>query len=253
MKEFFDITGLLGFPDAASTHAHDLDYMTGLVHWLMLLLFVGWGGFFLYTLYRFRASKNPEADYDGVKGHTSTYQEGAVVLAEVLLLFVFAIPTWSHFKNDLPAAEQSTEVHVVAEQFAWNIHYPGPDGIFGQRDIELIDLATNPLGLDRSDPNAADDITTVNELHVPNNKPVLIHLTSKDVIHSFSLPHMRVKQDAIPGLTIPVWFVPNKSGEYEIACAQLCGLSHYRMRGFVTIDEDEASFNTWLDEQAQYQ
>jgi cytochrome c oxidase subunit 2 len=153
-------------------------------------------------------------------------------------------------------------VRVVGEQFAWNIHYPGPDGKFGKTDIKLIDLQTNPLGLDRSDPDAKDDITTVNQLHLPVGKPAIVHLSSKDVIHSFNLTEFRVKQDAIPGVTIPLWFVPTittndmrkKLGQddfvYEIACAQLCGLGHYSMRGYVTIDTPE-SFQTWLDEEGK--
>ena len=95
--------------------------------------------------------------------------------------------------------------------------------------------ADNPLGLDRKDPNAKDDITTINQLNLPIDRPVLVHLSSKDVIHSFGLYEMRVKQDAIPGMSIPVWFIPNRIGEYEIACSQLCGLGHFRMRGFITI------------------
>ena len=95
--------------------------------------------------------------------------------------------------------------------------------------------ADNPLGLDRSDPAAKDDITTINQLTLPVDKPVLVHLSTKDVIHSFGLYEMRVKQDAVPGLDMPVWFIPNRIGDYEIACSQLCGLGHYRMRGFVNI------------------
>ena len=139
-------------------------------------------------------------------------------------------------------------VRVVAQQFAWNIHYPGADGIFGKTDVSLINEQTNPVGLDRSDPNAADDITTLNQLHLPVDKPVIIHLSSKDVLHSFYLPEMRVKQDAIPGMSIPLWFKPVKIGNWEIACAQLCGLGHYRMRGFLNI-HSQNDYDAWLKEQ----
>ena len=250
MKDFFDISHLLGLPENAASHGAGIDYALGLVHLLMAALFIGWGAFFIYCLFRFRAKKNPVAQYALVKGKFSTFQEGGVVLAEIALLFGFAIPTWSTIKSDFPAAESSTVVHVIAEQFAWNVHYPGPDGEFGRRSLDLINAATNPLGLDRTDPNAADDITTVNELHLPVNKSVILHLTSKDVIHSFGVPQLRVKQDAIPGLSIPMWFIPTVAGEYEIACAQLCGLSHYRMRGFVTV-ESQADYDTWMAEQAE--
>ncbi len=252
MKEFFDISHLLGMPDAASAHAPQIDFMMALVHWLMLVLFVGWGIYYIYALVRFRSKRQPQAVYEGAKGKYSTVQESGVVLAEALLLVVFAFPVWGFLKNDFPEASESVEVHVVAEQFAWNIHYPGPDGIFGRRNVEMIDLVSNPLGLDRSDPAAADDISTLNELHLPVDKPVILHLSSKDVIHSFGIPEMRVKQDAIPGLVIPIWWKPTKTGDYEIACAQLCGLSHYRMRGFVTIHE-QAEYAAWLEEAAEMQ
>ncbi len=249
MKEFLDISDLLGMPEAASAHAPQIDFMMALVHWLMLVLFVGWGAYYIYTLIRFSKKRQPEAVYEGAKGKYSTVQETGVVLAEALLLVGFAFPVWGFLKNDFPAANESVEVHVVAEQFAWNVHYPGPDGVFGRRDIGLIDLVSNPLGIDFTDPAAEDDITTVNELHLPVDKPAIVHLSSKDVIHSFGIPQMRVKQDAIPGLVIPMWFKPTKTGDYEIACAQLCGLSHYRMRGFVTIHE-QAAYAAWLQEAA---
>ena len=150
------------------------------------------------------------------------------------------------------------QVRVVSEQFAWNVQYPGADGVFGRRDIDLID-ASNPLGLDRSDPFAKDDVTTINQFHMPVDRPVTVLLSSKDVIHSFSLPNMRVKQDSIPGMEIPVHFTPvmttpeesqlpgcfANSKCWEIACAQLCGLGHYRMRGFYQVHAQE-SFDTWM-------
>ena len=108
----------------------------------------------------------------------------------------------------------------------------------------------NALGLDRNDPDGKDDITTINQLNLPVDKPILVHLSSKDVIHSFGLIEMRVKQDAIPGMDIPVWFIPNKTGEFEIACSQLCGLGHYRMRGFVSV-KTQADYDAWLASEAK--
>lgn len=237
----------LGLPIQASTHAAELDQMTVLVHWLMLVLFVGWGLFFLFVLFKFRAGANPKADYVGAKGKLSKGIEVGIVIVEALLLVFYAIPAWAKRVKAFPAENEATVVRVVAEQFAWNIHYPGPDGKFGRTDISLIS-ADNPLGLDRRDPNAKDDITTINQLNLPIDRPVLIHLSSKDVIHSFGLYEMRVKQDAIPGMSIPVWFIPNRAGEYEIVCSQLCGLGHFRMRGFVTV-QTAADFKKWTDDQ----
>ncbi len=250
MRDFLDISGSLGLPEAASAHAADIDFMMALVHWLMLLLFVGWGFYFIYVLFRFRRSKQPVASYEGTSGKYSKYQETGIILAEATLLVAFAFPIWGMLKNDFPQAEEAFSVDVIAEQFAWNVHYPGPDGVLGKRAIELIDLISNPIGLDRSDPAAADDIMMVNELHLPVNRAVIVNLTSKDVIHSFGVPQLRIKQDVIPGLEIPIWFTPNRVGEYEIACAQLCGLSHYRMRGFVTV-ESQAEVDSWLQQIAE--
>jgi cytochrome c oxidase subunit 2 len=256
------MNGPMGLPVAASAHAAEVDHTMVLVHILMAVLFVGWMGFFLYTLWRFRRARNPKADYTGVTSSTSTWLEGAVFVAEVILLVGFSVPLWANRVDKFPDESGAVVVRVVGEQFAWNIHYPGPDGKFGKTDIAKIDLQTNPLGLDRSDPDAKDDITTVNQLHLPKDKPAIIKLSSKDVIHSFNLTEFRVKQDAIPGLTIPMWFVPTittdemraKTGNpefvYEIACAQLCGLGHYSMRGYVTIDTPEA-FQAWLDEEGK--
>jgi cytochrome c oxidase subunit 2 len=151
--------------------------------------------------------------------------------------------------NAFPSDSQAFAVRVVGEQFAWNVQYPGKDGKFGRTDPKLVS-ADNPLGLDRKDPNAKDDITTINQLNIPVDRPILVHLSSKDVIHSFGLYEMRVKQDAIPGLDIPVWFIPNRPGEYEITCSQLCGLGHYRMRGFMTVQK-QADFDTWMADQVK--
>jgi len=239
----------LGMPVQASTHAAELDHMTVLVHWLMLLLFVGWGAFFAFVLVRFRKAANPRASYVGAKGKISKGLEIGIAIIEVILLVFYAIPAWATRVRDFPADSEAVVVRVTGEQFAWNAHYPGNDGRFGRRDIKLVG-ADNPLGLDRTDPDAKDDITTTNQLNFPVDRPVLVHLSSKDVIHSFGLFEMRVKQDAIPGMDIPVWFIPNRIGEYEIACSQLCGLGHYRMRGFVSVKTD-ADFKTWLAEEAK--
>ena len=234
-------------PIQASTHAAEIDQMTILVHWLMLVMFVGWGAFFVLVLFRFRRGANPAASYAGAKGKFAKSTEVAVAIDEVVLLVGYAIPSWAIRVKAFPAEDQAVVVRVVGTQFAWNIQYPGPDGKFGRTDIKLVG-SDNPLGLDRSDPAAKDDITTINQLNLPVDRPVLVHLSSMDVIHSFGVYEMSVKQDAIPGIQIPVWFIPNRIGEYEIACSQLCGLGHFRMRGFLTIQSD-AAYRKWFDDQ----
>ena len=258
------MTEWLGLPALASAHGGQIDNLIGWIHLFMLILFVGWGGFFLYCIIRFRQSRNPVADYRGVTSHRSTYLEVGVAVVEAVLLVGFAIPMWATRVDARPPANEALVVQVTGEQFAWNIHYPGADRVFGRTDVTLLDLQSNPLGLDRTDPAAMDDITTVNQLYLPVNQPVIMRLRSKDVIHSFGVPEFRVKQDAIPGLTIPIWFVPtvttadmrtqtgNPEFQYEIACAQLCGIGHARMRGFVTVQSAE-EFQKWSQETAAEQ
>ena len=255
--------GLLGLPEVATAHGPQIDHVIGLVHWLMFALFVIWGGLFAFILWRFRKSRNPKASYKGLQSHISSYGEVGVAVVEVILLVGFSIPLYSARVDALPEEDDATVVRVVAEQFAWNVHYPGPDGVFGRTDPELIDVASNPLGLDRDDEAAKDDVTTVNQLYLPVDRPVLVYLSSKDVIHNFSVPEFRVKQDSIPGMQFPLWFQPTvttaemreRKGDekfnYEIACSQLCGNGHSRMRGFVTIQSAE-EFEAWMDEQQEY-
>jgi cytochrome c oxidase subunit II len=254
----------LGMQPLAATHGGEIDALIGWIHVFMFILFVGWGGFFIYCLARFRQSRNPVANYTGVTSNVSKYSEIAVAIIEAVLLVGFSIPLWAARVDQRPPESEALVVQVTAEQFAWNVHYPGPDGKFGRTDIKLLDLQSNPLGLDRSDPAGVDDVTTLNQLYLPVNRPIIVKLRSKDVIHSFGVPEFRVKQDAIPGLTIPIWFVPNVTTaemrtrlgnaefQYEIACAQLCGLGHAKMRGFVTVQSAE-EFQTWLSEESKLQ
>jgi cytochrome c oxidase subunit 2 len=241
----------LGLPVAASTHAGQIDQMIVLVHWLMLVLFVGWGVFFLYVLFRFRRGAHPTASYTGAKGKISKGLEVGVAIVEVILLLFYAIPAWAKRVKAFPTENEALVVRVIAHQFAWEIHYPGPDGKFGRTDDSLV-AADNLIGIDRRDPDAKDDVVTSNQLNLPVDRPVLVHLSSQDVIHSFGLYEMRVKQDAVPGLSMPVWFIPNRVGDYEIACSQLCGLGHFRMRGFVTV-QSQADFTKWFDDQKKEQ
>ena len=129
------------------------------------------GNFFVYALIRFRASRHPVADYRGARTHTSTYLEVGVAVVEAVFLLAFSIPLWAARVDRVPPESEAVVVQVTGEQFAWNVHYPGPDRVFGRTDIKLLDLQSNPLGLDRNDPAAKDDITTLNQLYLPVNKP----------------------------------------------------------------------------------
>ena len=279
----------LGLPINSSSHGLMIDNMIGWVHWVMLILFVGWGIYLIIAVIKFSAKLNPKADYHGVQSHFSQYIEYSVIIIEAFLLIGLSIPLYAQLKTTLPNDNDVHHIRIIAQQFAWNIHYPGSDGKFGKTNIKLVDEESNPIGLDRNSPFGADDFVTINQMHLPVNQQVMIHLSSKDVIHSFGIPEMRIKQDAVPGMTIPFFFTPtmtsseflnkikdtkrfnpkgnygfdketweifndkskNEFRGYQIACAQLCGNSHYKMRGFVTIDTD-AEYNAWLAMQAEY-
>lgn len=236
---------LLQLPVLASKHGADVDSLIIWVHWLMIVLFVGWLAFFFYAILRFRKSKNPKADYVGAKTHASTYIEVAVAIFEGVLLIGLAIPLWAKSVDKFPLEKDATVIRVVAEQFTWNSRYPGADGVFGKQDIKHV-ASDNLLGYVADDPNGKDDVTPpLKEMHAPVGKAVIVHLTSKDVIHSFQIDPMRVTQDAIPGMSIPLQFTPTKPGKYQITCAQLCGSGHSTMNGYFTIDTEE-DYAKWL-------
>jgi cytochrome c oxidase subunit II len=244
MKQWFG-DKILGLPPLASENGQDVDNLIIYVHWLMLALFVGWIIYFFYAVNRFRRSRHPKADYVGVRNHASSYMEIAVAAIEAVLLIFIAVPLWAKAVDKFPPASESTVIQVVAQQFGWNARYAGPDGIFGRQDMKFV-TETNIFGIDLTDANAKDDIQVYNEIHVPVGKPVIIYLSSKDVIHSLKIIAMRVCQDAIPGLRIPCWFKPTTIGRFQINCAQLCGNGHAAMTGgFITV-ESQADFDKWL-------
>lgn len=234
-------------PAAASGHAGGLDAVLLSVHAHMLLIFAGWSLLFIVALVKFRRGANPSPRAEGVRGIWAALAIGAVIAGDVFILAAQAMPAWSARIAPPPAGAQPLEIHVAAEQFAWNIHYPGPDSVFGRVSQSLVS-ASNPVGIDRSDPAAADDIGLLNVLMLPIDRMVVVQLTSRDVIHSFTLNEMRVKQDAMPGMTARVWFTPTATGDWEIACAQLCGLGHYRMRGEYHV-VDQAAWDRWQAEE----
>ena len=248
MKNWF-AQHVLGLPPLASTNGQGVDDLIVYVHLLMIALFIGWVIYFIYTVNRFRQSRNPKADYVGVRSHASGVVELGVVAAEAVLLCFVAVPLWAHAVDQFPAAKDSTVIQVVAQQYAWNARYAGGDQEFGRQDMKFVS-ETNVFGVDPADANGKDDIQVLNEIHVPVNKPVIIYLSSKDVIHSLKILAMRVCQDAIPGLRVPVWFKPVQIGRYQINCAQLCGGGHTAMSGGYLIVESQADYDKWLKSKA---
>ncbi len=235
-------------PEPASAHAAMLDAVLADVHWHALAVFLVWSAIFVTALVRFRAGRNPEPRATGPGALWPALAIGAVILGDVALLATRALPAWNA-RMTPPAAglEAPLEIHVAAEQFAWNIHYPGPDGRFGPTGAAFIS-ASNPVGIDRADPDAADDIGLQNVLVLPLGRTIVAEITSRDVVHSFTLPEMRVKQDATPGMTARTWFTPTVEGAWEIGCSQLCGLGHYRMRGDYRV-VSRAAWTRWEAEE----
>jgi cytochrome c oxidase subunit 2 len=233
-------------PDLASRHGAGIDamlqyllvtvgalFMTGYV----ALGYLIWRGSRRSSIGPRFASRRTELTLSAALGL------GMAVIAEGGVLAI-GMPVWKEYFATRPP-DDAVVLEVTAQQFMWNVRYPGADRAFGKTDAALVDEATNPLGRVQDDPAGRDDVIALNDIAVPVNRPVRVILRSKDVIHSFFLPHLRVKQDAVPGMTPEVLFVPTATGDYELACAELCGLAHYRMRGFVhVVTEDQ--FKNWL-------
>ena len=233
-------------PPNYSSHGHHIDNLIVWTHYLMFALFLGWGIYFIYVLIKFRSPNVEKANYKGVTSHYSTYVEGGVILFEAFLIFALALPKWQDLKINIdkpvnqPVAasvidlrnsfldfdgveqdditsffpedeivQDKQVIHIIAQTFNYNVHYPGPDGKFGPRHKYLVnDGEGEYIGLDKNHPDSKDDIVLMDELILEVDKPVLIYLTSKDVIHSFYLPEFRVKQDAIPGQRVAIFFTP---------------------------------------------
>jgi cytochrome c oxidase subunit 2 len=236
---------LLGLQKVASEHGQKVDSFIGYVHLLMAVLFVGWLCYFVFALYRFRQSKSRKANYHGVRSHFTNYLEVGVVGVEAILLVFLAVPLWGDVVGRFPRAEDATVVQVVAQQFAWNFRYAGPDGKFGRQDMARV-ANDNLFGVDPNDEAGKDDVQVLNEFHVPVNKPVITQISSKDVIHSFRIVAMRSTQDAIPGMRIPMWFKPTETGRFQVYCAQLCGNGHAQMSGGLLVVDTPEDYETWL-------
>lgn len=235
----------IGIRPDASAQGGKIDHLLALSHWYLFAIFAGWFVFFVIILFRFHHSRNPKANYHGARSKLfSGIEIGMVVLIiveEMSLLFGYAMPIWKERTKQKPA--NAAVVLVVAQQFAWNFHYPGTDGKFGKTAPQFIS-PENPVGVDRNDPAGRDDIIS-HQLHLPVNKEVILKISSFDVIHSFVVASMRIAQDAIPGLQTPIWFKPVKTGTYEIVCGQLCGLGHYSMRTQLIVESPQ-KYAAWL-------
>ncbi len=199
-----------------------------------------------YVIYRYRGDR-PGAESSHWHESHKLELTWTIGTAVILIPIVFTgLIYWDRVRG--PAPDDAVTVMAVGAQFQWDFHYPGADGEFGRFDPTLYAI-DNQIGLDESDAAAGDDWVLTNQLVLPVNRPARILLRSKDVQHAFFLPNFRVKNDLVPGMTTEVWFTPVKTGSYEVACAELCGLGHYRMRAFLEVME-EADYRQWLAENA---
>jgi cytochrome c oxidase subunit II len=209
-------------PENVSTYGADIDRLFSLIEWITGVAFVAVIVVMAAFLVKYRYQEGRRATY--THGNTTLEIIWTIVPAIILIvLFMLSQATWWSIKGSVPPGD--LQVRVLGKQFNWVFTYPGPDGVFG----------------------TADDLTLENELHVPVSKVVHVNLQADDVIHSFFLPNLRLKQDAVPGRVIPAWFEATKPGRYEIPCAELCGFGHSGMLGYLTVHSTE-DYRKWVQE-----
>jgi cytochrome c oxidase subunit 2 len=224
-------------PADASADGRQIDHLYYFILYLTGLVFVGTELVLFWFMWRYDGQRNAQRPVYTHGKHDLEVVWTILPAATLLFIAIYQIPAWSAHKMDKPPLPPTAR--VIARQFEWRIVYPGPDGVLGTRD----------------------DLHTVNDLRIPVDEQILIELESMDVLHSFFLPHMRVKQDAIPGSMVPVWFravreegapaVGPYHREYDLACAELCGWGHYKMKGRLTV-LSRPEFDAYLAElQAQ--
>jgi cytochrome c oxidase subunit 2 len=235
------VSGRWWFPQAISEHGPRVDNQFMITIIVVGVAFasaqIGLG----WVVWKYRATADKQrATYS--HGNNRLEVVWTLVTAVIFIsLAVMGQSVWAslHLHSAPPGSYQ---IRVVAQQFSWNFHYPGKDNVFGRTDPKLIDDSSlNYVGLDDTDPNAKDD-SVVPTLAIPVNRSVELILMSKDVTHSFWVPQLRFKQDLVPGMAIPVHFTVNKIGKYELACAELCGMNHYKMKSYMLV-LPEAEFN----------
>jgi cytochrome c oxidase subunit 2 len=212
-----------------STHGFWIDWSLLIISLVTLLVGVFSFALIILAVIRYRQSKNPTATR-----HLSGWITRLIVLDIVMVIFdiIIAVFSTAGWVETIVQADSSLvrkygdalNVKVVGRQFFWSFNYPGLDNIFG----------------------TADDFTLANQLVVPENKLVILTITSGDVIHSFFAPNLRVKYDALPGRETRVWFVPEKTGEYTTMCTELCGIGHYRMLADINVLKSE-EYQRWLE------
>jgi cytochrome c oxidase subunit 2 len=224
------------FHHVVSKFGKEIDSLFVIILLITGIVFIGTQVVLVWAMHRFADEK----DAQGRPIRQAVYFHGSqrleviwTIIPAAILVFIalYQMGTWAEIKFRSAAPKVPPLAEITARQFQWVMRYPGPDGKL----------------------NTRDDLVLVDDLHFVKNKTALIYLKSSDVLHSFFLPQLRIKQDAVPGLTIPVWFDADQSGDYELVCAELCGWGHYKMRGQVYVHETEEQFQKWLEEKLQEQ
>jgi cytochrome c oxidase subunit II len=214
-------------PPSASTFGSQIDWLYYLILVVTGIAFVVVEVALVVFLFRYRARPGRKATYV----HGSTRAEiiwTGVTTVVVVIIGLLSAPAWGRIKGRHSVPADALPLGIHAKQFEWHVTYPGKDGAVG----------------------TSDDYTIRGQIHVPVNRPIVATLTAEDVIHSFFVPAFRIKQDAVPGMQIRVWFQPTKPGVYELGCAELCGLGHYRMRAVVTVHTQE-DYDRWMAERSR--
>jgi cytochrome c oxidase subunit 2 len=230
------------FPKNISTHGGEIDQQFILTLIVVAIAFVAAEVGLGYALWRYGAAGE---DRPAVYSHGNNRLEVTWTLVTAVVFITLAIlgqRVWAK-RYFQPAPANSFQIHVVPQQFQWNFHYPGPDGVFGRTNPRFMsDAGGNFVGLDDADPRAKDDVQ-VTTLAVPVNRPVELIMHGKDVTHAIWIPQLRLKQDVVPGMNLRVYFTATETGKYEIACAELCGQFHYRMKAYLLVLPDD-EFNS---------
>jgi cytochrome c oxidase subunit II len=211
-------------PVDISEHGHTIDHLFFFITALTGVVFVGTEVALFWFMWKYDKAINTAPVKFTHGSHSLEVVWTIIPAATLLFIAIYQLNAWAEVKLESHMPKIAPTVQVTARQFEWRLQYPGKDNLIGTKD----------------------DIHVVNDLHLPLNEDILIELKSMDVLHSFFLPNMRVKQDAVPGMRIPVWFRATKEGVYDLVCAELCGWGHYKMRGRLTI-ESRAKYDEWLD------
>ncbi len=224
-----------------------IDSALNVTLWICGSVFVALNLFMAWTLWRYRHRS----------GHRARYEPENAALEKRLTLWTavgiigMLAPGLAAWGKYVSVPKNATIVEAVGQQWQWTFRYPGPDGVLGTAAVGYM-TPENPFGLNPLDPFGRDDLLVeTNELHLPLNKPVKMVLRSKDVLHDFYVPEFRAKMDLVPGIVTYFWMTPTKQGEYEILCAELCGVGHHEMRGRVIV-EPSKDFDVWLSRQINF-